>query len=32
MTADDSIDEEAPSCESLDDTLTVDDRKLSAAH
>jgi len=31
MAADDSIDEEAISCESLNDTLTVYDRKLAAA-
>lgn len=32
MTADNSIDEEARSRESLDDTLAVDGWKLSAAH
>ena len=32
MTADYSIDEKAGSCESLNDTLTADDRKFSAAH
>jgi len=32
MTADNSIDEKACSRESLNDTLTADDRKLSAAH
>ena len=32
MAADDSIDEKAGSGESLDDTLTVDDGKLAAAH
>ena len=32
VTADNSIDEKARSRESLDDTLTVDDRKLSATH
>ena len=32
MTADDVIDEEAPSRQSLYDTLTANDRKLSAAH
>lgn len=32
MAADNSIDEKARSRESLDDTLTVYDRQLSAAH
>jgi hypothetical protein len=32
MTSDNSIDEEPCSCESLDDTLAVYDRKLAAAH
>jgi hypothetical protein len=32
MTADNSIDDKALSYESLDDTLTIDDRQLAASH